>query len=409
MSSWVKSRSPRCSTRATLLASRVRPLLLRYASARRVAAMAQPLSAAAASQAASTCAAPPSFSVVMLGDTMLGRLVDEKLAVLQAQGEPPAAVLGDTLPLIRAADVRILNLECALTDHPVRWTQTPKMFHFRSSPAHSVPVLAAAGVHGVALSNNHVLDYNEPGLHDTLRTLDSAGIARAGAGASLEEARAPGWMSVKVGSRCVRIALLGMADHPDEWCADGATPGINLFYPFPSPDALAWARAAAAAARAQGADLVVLSAHYGGNWVLRPPEAVRAFTHALMESSDVDVFFGNSAHVAQGVEIHAGKLIAYQAGDFLDDYAIDSQWHNDWGAALTARFSLLDDATSTVARARLASVEIAPLLLSFAHTRIAPPGAPVTRAIAARMQKLSAQLGTTLSVDAHTGVLRWPA
>ena len=295
------------------------------------------------------------------------------------------------------------------------------MFHFRGSPARSVPVLAAAGVHAVALANNHVLDYNDPGLHETLRTLDAAGIARAGAGATLEEARAPGWVSIEVGAppatRRVRIALLSAADHPEEWRADADTPGINLFWPFPSPDALAWARAAAAAARAQGAELVVLSVHYGGNWVLRPPGAVRAFTHALLENSDVDVFLGNSAHVAQGVEIHAGKLVIYQAGDFLDDYAIDSQWHNDWGAAFTARFTLPDDDAAApgtpgapaARRARLASLEVTPLLLSFAHTRVAPPGATVTRAIAARLQKLSAELGTNLSVDAHTGVLRWPA
>ena len=121
--------------RAAHLASRARPLLPRTASAR-VAALRQPRSLAASGQAAPKCrSAPysiamsqpaatcpaPSFSVVMLGDTMLGRLVDEKLAVMRSQGEAPDAVWGDTLQrVVRAADARILNLECALTDHPVR-------------------------------------------------------------------------------------------------------------------------------------------------------------------------------------------------------------------------------------------------------------------------------------------------
>ena len=85
-------------------------------------ATAQPrLTESAGSEATKAAAtARPSFSVLLLGDTMLGRLVDEQLQVLQARGEGPERVWGDTLPLAEAADVRLLNLECAITDHPVR-------------------------------------------------------------------------------------------------------------------------------------------------------------------------------------------------------------------------------------------------------------------------------------------------
>ena len=291
----------------------------------------------------------------------------------------------------------------------------------------------------MSLANNHVLDFNVPGLRETLRSLDSAGIARAGAGRSLAEARAPAWVTVRAGSPAaeVRVAMLAAADHPTEWAArEDASPapsdeaaGINLFDLFPSDAALAWARDAAAAARAGGAHLVVLAIHYGGNWVSRPSAAVRAFAHALAESTDVDVLFGTSAHVAQGVEVHAGKLLLYQAGDVIDDYAIDERWRNDLGAAFTARFELhdADDAAATPAkhaadpkqqeqasasaprqRAKLCSLVITPLLLPFAEVRVAPPGAAVTRAIATRLRKLSAELGTHLVFDEAKGVLRWP-
>jgi len=89
-----------------------------------------PRSAGAALRGAAMSAAPPpppradngrcSFSVMLLGDTMLGRLVDDRLRELQAKGAGPEAVWGDTLLLVRAADIRLLNLECALTDHAVR-------------------------------------------------------------------------------------------------------------------------------------------------------------------------------------------------------------------------------------------------------------------------------------------------
>ena len=318
----------------------------------------------------------------------------------------------------------------------VPWTTTPKAFHFRGSPSRALPVLRAAGVHAVSLANNHVLDFNVPGMLETLSSLDGAGIARAGAGRSLEEARAPAWATVCAGSPAteVRVAMLAAADHPTEWAVRDkasatSSAGINLFDPFPSDEALAWARDAAAAARAGGAHLVVLAIHYGGNWVSRPSAAVRAFAHALAESTDVDVLFGTSAHVAQGVEVHAGKLLLYQAGDVIDDYAIDERWRNDLGAAFTARFELhdADDAAATPAkhaadpkqqeqasasaprqRAKLCSLVITPLLLPFAEVRVAPPGAAVTRAIATRLRKLSAELGTHLVFDEAKGVLRWP-
>lgn len=315
----------------------------------------------------------------------------------------------------------------------VPWTKTLKAFHFAGSPSRALPVLRAAGVHAVSLANNHVLDFNVPGLRDTLRSLDEAGIARAGAGRSLAEARAPAWVTVRAGSPAteVSVAMLAAADHPAEWAARDDAPsddavGINLFDPFPSPEALAWARDAAAAARAGGAHLVVLAVHYGGNWVKRPPADVRAFARVLADASDVDVLFGTSAHVAQGVEVRSGKLLIYQAGDVIDDYAIDETWRNDLGAAFTARFELHDDdavpatpqtpqsgATTSQAapkqpRAKLCGLEITPLLLPFAEVRVAPPGKSVTRSIAARLRKLSTELGTELAFDEAKGVLRWP-
>ena len=300
-------------------------------------------------------------------------------------------------------------------------------------------MLRAAGVHAVSLANNHVLDFNTPGLRETLRSLDDAGIARAGAGFSLAEARAPAWVTVHVSSpaREVRVAMLAAADHPTEWAArddasgpSDAAAGINLFDPFPSPEALAWARDAAAAARSGGAHMVVLAVHYGGNWVARPPADVRAFARALADASDVDVLFGTSAHVAQGVEVRNGKLLIYQAGDVIDDYSVDHQWRNDLGAAFTAHFELHDadaaaapetprgagseqpsQAEGTVARgqrAKLCGLEVTPLLLPFAEVRVAPPGEAMTRAVAARLRKLSAELGTRLAFDEAKGVLRWP-
>ena len=82
------------------------------------------------------------FKLLLVGDVMLGRLVNEILKV-----EPPASPWGDTLPLFQLADVRLCNLECVLSDGGTPWSATPKVFHFRSD-AKNVAVLQAA--HGAA-------------------------------------------------------------------------------------------------------------------------------------------------------------------------------------------------------------------------------------------------------------------
>lgn len=100
-----------------------RALLPARRAALRAAAMAAaqpPPSAAAVPEAAASPVSRASFTVLLLGDTMLGRLVDQRLRELQMRAEGPETVWQDVLPLAKAADVRLLNLECAITDHPVR-------------------------------------------------------------------------------------------------------------------------------------------------------------------------------------------------------------------------------------------------------------------------------------------------
>ena len=69
--------------------------------------------------------------LALIGDVMLGRKVDEALKDHMRPEEP----WGDVMPLLEAADLRIINLECAITDNEQPWTRTPKVFHFRAKPS----------------------------------------------------------------------------------------------------------------------------------------------------------------------------------------------------------------------------------------------------------------------------------
>src|SRR3712207_9497458 len=124
-------------------------------------------------------------TIALTGDVMLGRGVNETL-----RGVRPEEPWGDLLPLLLSADLRIVNLECAITEHRRPWSRTPKVFHFRADPS-AVEVLRAARVDACSLANNHTLDFEEKGLLDTLAHLEAAGIRYVGAGRNLEEAARP--------------------------------------------------------------------------------------------------------------------------------------------------------------------------------------------------------------------------
>ena len=99
-------------------------------------------------------------------------------------------IWGDALEELERAevDLRIVNLETAVTSAETPWPG--KGIHYRMHPE-NIGCLRSAKVSGCALANNHVLDWGYDGLLETLKTLDAAGIAHAGAGNDAEEAMQP--------------------------------------------------------------------------------------------------------------------------------------------------------------------------------------------------------------------------
>jgi poly-gamma-glutamate capsule biosynthesis protein CapA/YwtB (metallophosphatase superfamily) len=260
----------------------------------------------------------PSWTLALVGDVMLGRGVARRIRELG-----PTYPWGDMLPAVRSADGFLINLECALTSRTKQWHENgKKAFYFRAHPR-AIATLRAAGVDVAALANNHAADYGLPGLLDTVRHLDEAGIAHAGAGGDLAAARMPAFLSVGDW----RIGVVAWADYPAAWAAGPTTPGINYTPVSLAAGSFGAIEQALRIAREQ-ADLVIVSIHWGPNMRVRPTPAFRAFARRVI-AAGADVFWGHSAHIVQGVEIWQGKPILFDTGDFVDDYAVDPELRND--------------------------------------------------------------------------------
>ena len=260
-----------------------------------------------------------SATVGLLGDVMLGRSVAQRLG----EGAPERVWSAELAALCTACDAVICNLECCISERGTRTSRIAgKPFFFRAPPA-AVDALAAVGVRAVSLANNHALDYETQALTDTLEHLDAAGVAAAGAGPDAGRAR----RGLTVAAGELRVGLVAVTDHPAEYAAGDDSPGVawaDLRAGLPE-----WVRAELRRLRAE-ADLVVAFPHWGPNMTTDPARWQRSRARELVEAG-ADLVAGHSAHVFHGVERIEGRLVLYDLGDALDDYAVDDRLRNDLG------------------------------------------------------------------------------
>jgi len=244
---------------------------------------------------------------------------------------------GDALEALKraAVDARIVNLETSVTRSEEPW---PKGINYRMSPE-NLPCLTAAKIGGCALANNHVLDWGNAGLLDTIGALARAGIASAGAGRDRAQAEAPAVIDIAGKGRVLLFSFGSETSGiPPEWAAGSGRPGVNLLTDL-SDRTVDRIATRVSAVKCAG-DLVVASIHWGGNWGYAVLRDQRAFARALIERAGVDLIHGHSSHHAKGIEVCNDRPILYGCGDLLNDYegiAGHEEFRNDLAVIYLAR------------------------------------------------------------------------
>jgi poly-gamma-glutamate capsule biosynthesis protein CapA/YwtB (metallophosphatase superfamily) len=316
--------------------------------------------------------------LALAGDTMLGRGVAQRLTEA-----PPASLFApEVVDAAREADHFVLNLECCISDRGAPWPDPGKPFFFRAPPV-ATEALVLLGVDCVTLANNHALDFGEEALLDTIGYLDAAGIAHVGAGPDLTSARSPAVLECDG----FRLAVLGTADHPEDFAAEDGRPGIafaDLRAGVP-----AWLPGAIRSAGSE-ADGVLLTPHWGPNMTPEPVPHVRRAAETLTDAG-ATLVAGHSAHVFHGV----ARAVLFDLGDFIDDYAVDPFLRNDLG------FLFIVDVDARGPR----SFEAVPLRLDFCHTRLAE--GDDREWILRRFREACAAIGTEVTEERGRAVVEW--
>lgn len=213
--------------------------------------------------------------------------------------DAPESVYGDLLPVLRGADLRVVNCECALTSAATPVSKSGAVF--KGGPAH-VKGLTVVPFEVACLANNHVLDYGVKGLRETLSVLHRQGIRTVGAGLTEAEAHAP--LTLRVNGQTIHIVNISEGE---DLTASTGGPGV---FGWDIPRAADTIRQ-----RKKRGGVVIVVAHAGLEYVPYPPPYVVSAYRALVNAG-ADCVIGHHPHVPQGIEQWRGRTIIYSLGNF---------------------------------------------------------------------------------------------
>jgi poly-gamma-glutamate synthesis protein (capsule biosynthesis protein) len=204
--------------------------------------------------------------------------------------------------LFQMADVAMVNLECPIT---TRGKKFDKPFNFRMDPKF-VSAIKNAGIDIVNIANNHIFDYDNVGVFDTILYLDSLGIHHVGGGRNNDEAHRP--VLVHVSGR--RIGFLGYYEGGEAPAATATSPGVAR------RDIGLITRDVQALRSQDSVDYVVVNLHWGTEKADTPDTWQVEFAHKIIDAG-ADAVVGHHPHVLQGIERYKSGVIAYSLGNLI--------------------------------------------------------------------------------------------
>jgi poly-gamma-glutamate synthesis protein (capsule biosynthesis protein) len=266
---------------------------------------AQPSPTTTERPATTTTTAPPLRRATMLfgGDILIHSGVWD--AAETGTGYDFSPMLAPIARQVSEADAAICHLEVTLA----RGGEAPSGYPRFRAPAALATDIAEAGFDGCSVASNHALDFGEGGVVATLDALDAAGLAHAGT-ARAQDARAPATYDaggIAVAHLAYSYGFNGFSRPVGkEWMVDQIDPALIL--------------ADAQRARSAGAELVVVSLHWGNEYVHDVVAAQQGVADALgAVPGAVDLVVGHHAHVVQPISKVGAMWVVWGMGNLLSN------------------------------------------------------------------------------------------
>ncbi|WP_327307384.1 CapA family protein [Streptomyces sp. NBC_01298] len=259
-----------------------------------------------------TAPAPPAgkaFTLVGTGDiipypSIIQRAADDSAA---KGGHDFRKILAGVKPIVSAADLAICHHEIPYGRPGGPYTGYPLF----KAPHQLADALKDTGYDSCSTASNHTLDDGYEGLVRVLDHLDRVGIRHVGSARGPAEAKAPALLE----AGGAKVAQLDYTYGTNDIPLPADKPwAVNLIDP-------ARIIADARAARAAGANVVVLSVHWGSEWQTAPDKQQLELARTLTASRaadglpDIDLILGTHNHVPQPYEKVNGTWVVYGMGD----------------------------------------------------------------------------------------------
>jgi hypothetical protein len=246
------------------------------------------------------------FTLVASGDVLPHSLIIDRANFdAGGTGYDFRPMLAGVKPVVSRADLALCHMETVYGANG-DYTGYPTF----KSPPEVAQGLAATGYDGCSTASNHSLDDGAAGIQRTLDALDRAGVRHAGSARTEAEARTV--TILRAGP--AKVAHLAYTYDTNGFPLPQGEPwAVNLIDP-------ARILADARAARQAGADVVVVSLHWGTEWQDEPDQQQLTLAKELTAARtggrpDIDVILGTHAHVPQAYQKVNGTWVLYGMGD----------------------------------------------------------------------------------------------
>ncbi|MFE5819685.1 CapA family protein [Streptomyces sp. NPDC056479] len=294
-----------------------------------------------------------SFTVAAAGDVLIHpELVEQAAKDAKKTGEGQAGLdfgplMAGVKPVISKADLAICHMET-----PVGTPKGP----FEGYPEFLVPpqiltTLKDVGYDTCSTASNHTYDHGLGAVKRTLNAMDKAGLGHTGSARTPEEAEQINIRDVNG----VKVAHLAYS-----WES----------FLNPTPEKERWAfnrigfdaiKKAEAKAREKGAEVVILSLHWGLEHYNEPSVPQLQLAERITKDTGINLVIGHHAHVVQPIQKLNGTWVAYGLGNQVARHSSPSGLTEE-GAIGWFEFKETADGWDVGARYRTTLVDIPPEL-----------------------------------------------
>lgn len=207
----------------------------------------------------------------------------------------------DILTQIQDNNFVIGNLEGPTTNYNKTINNSTPL----KSPTNTINYLKNRNIKIFNLANNHILDYNETGLKDTILNLKKENCEYFGAGITKDKTIAP----IILKTDNISIAVFGITKTNPTHLGDATVFSSDDFKVLKTQINLYRKRV----------DFIIVNFHGGEEYTLFPSPVKRKFLKKIAALKNVDCVIAHHSHTFQGYEKHKNTYIFYSLGNFIFD------------------------------------------------------------------------------------------